>query len=73
MEYNRDVDVGEQDINRPSWHLTKKSPCLLKKTPFSKHVVGKILMQIVCSTSSESLYSTEVSERLISIQCLINF
>ena len=24
MEYNRDVDVGEQDINRPSWHLTKK-------------------------------------------------
>ena len=25
MEYNRDVDVGEQDINRPSWHLTKKN------------------------------------------------
>ena len=26
--HNRDVDVGEQDINRPTWHLTKKNPTL---------------------------------------------
>ena len=26
--HNRDVDVGEQDINRPTWHLTKKKSTL---------------------------------------------
>ena len=49
MEYNRDVDVGKQDINRPSWHLTKKKIFLSEKGEFfnSWYVVGRRPMQIV--------------------------
>ena len=39
MEYNRDVDVGEQDINRPGWHLRKKN----STSPLTYCLAGKVL------------------------------